>query len=71
MLHYDVKLWGLITFGLYATMWFVEHLLPISGVAMDALYVACAAYLGYIWTIKYKVSSRFLMAIWKRSTCLS
>lgn len=54
MLHYDVKLWGLITFGLYATMWFVEHLLPISGVAMDALYVACAAYLGYIWTIKYK-----------------
>lgn len=54
MLHYDVRWWGLITFGVYAAMWFVERLLPISGTAMDVVYIACAAYLGYVWTIKYK-----------------
>lgn len=56
MLHYDVRWWGLITFGVYAAMWFVERLVPISGTAMDVVYIACAAYLGYIWTTKYKGS---------------
>lgn len=54
MLHYDAKWWFLITFGIYVTMWFVEHFLPVSGTIMDVIYLAGAAYLGYIWTVKYK-----------------
>lgn len=54
MLHYDARWWFLITFGIYATMWFLEHFLPISGTLMDAIYLASSAYLGYIWTVKYK-----------------
>ncbi len=54
MLHYDVRWWFLIMFGVYVTMWFLEHFLPISGTLMDVIYLAGSAYLGYIWTAKYK-----------------
>jgi len=54
MLHYDVRWWFLIMFGIYGAMWLLEHAIPISGYTMDIIYLTCSAYLGYIWTIKYK-----------------